>query len=160
MNRAPLKKLVRSAAVAAAYVVLSFISPSIGALQCRVSEALCVLPFLLPEAVPGLFVGCLLSNMLLGAALPDVIFGSLTTLLAGLITCYAGKKKWPPFLAPLPPVLLNAAIVGFLVWKLYEPALSLPVVMLQVGGGEAISCYVLGLPLLYAVQKRRKLLEQ
>lgn len=156
MKSRTLRKMVRAAAIAAAYALLTVLWPfSIGPLQCRVSEAFCVLPFLLPEAVPGLFVGCLLGNLIEGALLPDVIFGSLATLIAALATFYIGKKKWPPFLAPLPAVVFNALVVGLLLSRVYDYGLSFPVAALTVGGGEAISCYVLGLPLLYALNKRR-----
>lgn len=155
------RKLVRTSVIAAAYALLTFIWPfSIGPLQCRISEALCVLPFCFAEAVPGLFVGCVLGNLLTPGALPpDVIFGSLATLLAAALTWVIGKKRLPPFLAPLPPVLVNAVVVGLLLSKVYEYGLSFPVAMLQVAGGEAISCYILGLPLLYAINKNRKLFE-
>lgn len=160
MKDKALKKLVRSAVIAAAYALLTVIWPfSVGPLQCRLSEAFCVLPYCMPEAVPGLFVGCLLGNLISGAAAPDVLLGSIATLLAAVLTWLAGKKKWPPFLAPLPAVLLNAVIVGFLLSHVYEYGLSFPVAALQVGGGEAISCYVLGLPLLYALNKNRHLFE-
>lgn len=156
MKSDALRKMVRGAAVAAAYAILTVIWPfSIGPLQCRVSEALCVLPFLFSEAVPGLFIGCLLGNLIEGAVPLDIVFGSLATLLAAFVTYYMGKKKWPPFLAPLPAVLFNAAVIGLLLSTAYEYGLSFPVAALQVGGGEAISCYVLGLPLLYALNKRR-----
>lgn len=160
MKELSLKKLVRAAAIAAAYALLTFIWPfSVGPLQCRISEALCVLPYCMPEAVPGLFVGCFIGNLLSGAAGPDVIFGSAATLMAAALTWFIGKKKWPPFLAPMPAVIVNAAVIGLLLCKVYEYGLSLPVAMLQVGGGEAISCYLLGLPLLYALNKNRHLFE-
>lgn len=160
MKSITVKKLARAAVIAAAYALLTVIWPfSIGPLQCRISEALCVLPYLMPEAVPGLFVGCLLGNLISGAAGPDILFGSLATLLAAVLTWFAGKKKWPPFLAPLPPVLINAGVIGFLLCRVYQYGLPFPVAALQVGGGEAISCYMLGIPLLYALTKHNRILE-
>lgn len=160
MKDTRLRKTVRAAVIAAAYAILTFIWPfSIGPLQCRISEALCVLPFLMPEAVPGLFVGCLLGNLIEGAVPLDVVFGSLATLLAALVTRYFGKKKWPPFLAPMPAVIFNAVIIGLLLSKAYDYGLPFSVAALQVGGGEAISCYVLGLPLLYTLNNRPALLD-
>lgn len=159
MKDQSIRKLVRAAVIAGAYTLLTFIWPfSIGPLQCRISEALGVLPYCMSEAVPGLFVGCLLGNLISGAAGPDVIFGSVATLLAATLTWFMGKKKWPPFLAPFPPVLLNAVIIGLMLCKVYQYGLSLPAAILQVGGGEAISCYILGLPLLYAMNKKEYLL--
>lgn len=161
MKDQALRKLVRAAVIAAAYAAITLIGQpiSFGAIQCRISEALCVLPYCLPEAVPGLFVGCLLGNLLSGAAGPDILFGSLATLLAAVLTWLMGRKKWPAFLAPLPAVVLNAAIIGILLCTVYDPAFPLSTTMLLVGGGEAISCYVLGLPLLYTLNKRRQLFE-
>lgn len=155
------KKLVRAAVIAGAYAGITLAAQpiSLGPLQCRISEALCVLPYCLPEAVPGLFVGCVLGNLISGAEPWDVVFGSLATLLAAILTRLAGRKKLPPFLAPLPPVVLNAVIVGFLLIKVYLAELSYPVAVLMVGGGEAISCYVLGLPLLYTLNKRKHLFD-
>ncbi len=150
--------LARSAVVAALYAALTFLWPlSIGPIQCRLSEALCVLPYLMPAAVPGLFVGCLVGNLLSGAIPLDVIFGSLATLLAAALTYWIGKRKLPAFLAPLPGVVVNALVVGALLTYAYEYGLSYPVAILQVGGGQAISCYVLGLPLLYLLQKNPRM---
>ena len=154
MNRFSLKKLARAAVIAAAYALLTVVWPfSIGPLQCRLSEALCVLPYCMPESVWGLFCGCLLGNLLSGADVLDIIFGSLTTLLAAAVTAWMGKKKLPPYLAPLPAVVLNAVCVGAILCFVYQYGLSYPVAMLQVGGGEAISVYALGLPLLFAMLK-------
>ena len=98
--------LTHAAAIAALYVVLTFLANAFGlanyAVQLRFSEALTILPFFTPAAIPGLFVGCLLANIFTGAALPDIIFGSLATLIAALGTWKLRNHKW---LAPLPPLL-------------------------------------------------------
>lgn len=144
--------LTRAALVAALYTALTLIAQpiSFGAVQFRVSEALTLLPVLLPEAVPGLFVGCLLSNLLGGAHALDIIFGSLATLGAAIVTF---KLRRRPFVAALAPVLSNAVIVGILVHYLYAPEIALPLCCLYVGLGEAAVCYVLGLPLLTALRR-------
>ena len=106
-----------------------------GAIQVRISEALCVLPFFTPAAIPGLFLGCLISNLLTGRIIWDVIFGSLATLLGALgtwlLTGRAGKapssrktKKW---LAPLPPILANTLIVPFVLYYAYQFPGSVPI---------------------------------
>lgn len=153
-------RLVRAGMIGGVYALLTLIWPlSLGPLQCRISEALCVLPYFMPEAVPGLFAGCLLGNFLSGAAPMDVLFGSAATLLAALCTRFAGRKKLPDYLAPLPPVVLNALVVGALISFVYESGLPYSVAVLQVMGGEALSCYVLGLPLMQIVRKRPSLYE-
>src|SRR5699024_4299706 len=121
---------------------------SYGELQVRVSEALTLLPVLTPAAVPGLFVGCLIANVLGSATIWDMVFGSLATLAAALIT---RKLRHKPALAALAPVVLNGVVVG----SVLALTLNLPllVTMLWVALGEAIACYALGLPLLWALKK-------
>lgn len=149
------KYLVRAGLIAALYALLTVaLAPiSSGLIQCRVSEALSVLPYFTPAAVPGLFVGCAPANLLTGAPLYDVVFGSLATLLAAAATLLLkrrGMKKW---LMPLPSVLVNAVIIGTLLVKVYGVPVSLPLAMLYVGLGQALACYGLGLPLLYALER-------
>lgn len=142
--------------IAAVYVVLTFVfAPiSFGEIQVRISEALTILPVFTPAAVPGLFVGCLLGNMLSGAYLPDVIFGSLATLL-GAIGTRALRNAFP-FLAPIPPIIANALIVPFVLRYTYGVALPIPLMMLTVGVGEVISCGGLGLILYFTLGTRLK----
>ena len=159
--------LVQAAVIAAIYVVLTMVfAPfSFGEIQVRISEALTILPVFTPAAVPGLFVGCLLANILGGAPLPDIIFGSLATLIGAVGTyCLFGPiKSSNPlqrmegkrmFLAPLPPVLANTAIIPFVLRYAYGVPLPIPFMMLTVGIGEVISCGVLGLLLFLALRKR------
>jgi len=144
-------RLVNGAAIAAAYVVLTVLAASVnlasGAIQVRFSEALTVLPFFTPAAVPGLAVGCLLSNILTGCALPDIIFGTLATLLGALGT---RMLKGHRFLCTLPPVIANTLIVPFVLTYAYHIPGGIPYLMLTVGIGEVIACMVLGQILLTA----------
>lgn len=105
--------LAQSAMIAAIYVVLTVIlAPfSYGEVQVRVSEALTILPVFTPAAIPGLFVGCLISNILGGCILPDIIFGSIATLLGACFTYLLRNRN--KFLAPLPPIISNILIVPF-----------------------------------------------
>ena len=148
--------IAQAAMIAAVYVVLTFVfAPiSFGEIQVRISEALTILPVFTPAAVPGLFLGCLLGNMLSGAYLPDVIFGSLATLLGAIGT--RALRNASPFLAPLPPIIANALIVPFVLRYTYGVALPIPLMMLTVGVGEVISCGGLGLILYFTLGTRLK----
>lgn len=141
--------------IAAIYVVLTllFAPFSYGEVQVRLSEALTILPVFTPAAVPGLFVGCLLSNILGGCIVPDIIFGSLATLTGAVFTYLLRNQS--RFLAPLPPILANALIVPFVLRFGYQVPLPIPFMMLTVGIGEVISCGVLGM-ILYAALHRYK----
>ncbi len=150
--------IVQGAAIAALYVVLTLLSNifglASGAVQVRISEALTVLPFFTPAAIPGLFVGCIISNLLAGSAVWDVVFGSIATLIGAAGTYLLRKKtKW---LAPLPPIAANTLIVPFILAFAYGAEESIPFLMLTVGAGEIISCGVLGLILLKALEKHAK----
>ena len=146
--------LTHAALIAALYVVLTMIANAMGlasyAIQIRFSEALTILPFFTPAAVPGLFAGCLLSNLLTGSALPDIIFGSIATLLGALGTLHLRKSKW---LAPVPPIVANTLIIPFILAYVYQLEGSLPYFMITVGIGEIISCGILGMLLLNILQK-------
>ncbi|MGN0388927.1 MAG: QueT transporter family protein [Suilimivivens sp.] len=153
--------LVQAAMIAALYVVLTFIANALGlasqAIQVRFSEALTILPYFTPAAVPGLFVGCLLSNILTGCALPDIVFGSLATLVAAILTRKLRKHKW---MAPLPPIAANAIVVPFVLLYAYGVG-PLWFTFITVTAGEIISCGVLGMILLFALQKHAgKLFQQ
>lgn len=150
--------IVQGAAIAALYVVLTLLSNifglASGVVQVRISEALTVLPFFTPAAIPGLFVGCIISNLLAGSAVWDVVFGSIATLIGAVGTYLLRKKtKW---LAPLPPIAANTLIVPFILAFAYGAEESIPFLMLTVGAGEIISCGVLGLILLKALEKHAK----
>ena len=146
------RTLVRAALIAALYTVLTLLLQplSYGEVQIRFSEALTLLPILLPEAVPALAVGCLLANILGGCTIFDIVFGTLATLLAALFTRRLRDRFW---LAALMPVLFNGVIVGAVVHYCYAPVFPLPLSMLSVAAGEAVACLVVG-PLLIRVMQR------
>ena len=158
MKNTSLRDITFSALVGALYVALCYFGNifglNFGIFQCRFAEALTVLPFLCPATAWGLFAGCVLSNLLSPYGLPDLIFGSLATLLAGLLTARC-RSKW---LAPLPPVLLNGLIVGaLLAWYETGFTAAFPGVFLfnalSVGISELLVCCILGLPLLAVLTK-------
>ena len=146
------KLLVQAAAIAAVYVVLTmvFAPISFGEIQVRISEALTILPFFTPAAIPGLFVGCLVGNILGGAILPDIIFGSLATLIGAVISWLVRKNR---YLVPVPPIVSNTLIIPFVLRFGYGINLPIPMMMLTVGIGEVVSCGVIGLILLFALEK-------
>lgn len=154
------KKLSRAAVIAALYAALgllsSFLNLAYGPVQLRFSEALCVLPFLMPEAVWGLFVGCLLTNVLSPYGLLDLIFGSAATLLAALLSARCKTRVG----AAIPPILCNAVLVGALLsWEAGGTAASFAALFaynaVTVGAGEAVACLIFGLPLLRVLEKRK-----
>ena len=146
------KQLTRGAVIGALYVVLTLVlAPfSFGAMQLRVSEILTVLPFIMPEAVFGLTIGCFISNIIC-SNIVDAIVGTLATFLAALVT----RKTKKLFLAPLPPVLFNAVLVGgvITVMSLEFTLYNYIMVVLSVGIGQAIVCYVGGIPFLVFLNK-------
>lgn len=152
------KYLIQGAMIAAIYFVLTYaVAPiSSGLLQCRISEALTILPFFTPAAVPGLFVGCLVANLIMmftvGLLPLDVIFGSLATLVAAYLS-YVISRRVPPkvgrWLAPAPAVIVNALVVGWLLSNVYQVGVSFAVSAFYVAAGQIIACYVLGMPLLF-----------
>lgn len=149
--------VTQAAMIAALYVVLTLLANAFGlanyAIQVRFSEALTILPVFTPTAIPGLFAGCMISNILTGALPLDVIFGSLATLIGAVGTYFLRKYKW---LAPLPPILANIMIVPMVLTYVYQFEGSLPYFALTVGIGEFISCGVLGMSLLFALEKYKK----
>lgn len=155
MNR-NLRFLCRGALIAALYVVLTWLCSLVGldkgVIQMRLSEALCVLPAFTGAAVPGLFAGCLLANLLTGSALPDIIFGSLATLIGALGAYALRKSKW---LVPLPTVLANVLIIPPVLRFAYGAEGTIPYFMLTVGIGEVISAYICGMLLYVAVDRRK-----
>ncbi len=151
--------ITQAAVIAALYVVLTlFINAfdlASGAIQVRISEALTILPYFTPAAVPGLFIGCLLSNFMTGAAILDIIFGSLATLIGAIGTYLLRKWKW---CAPLPPILSNTIIIPFVLTYAYGIPGGIPFFMLTVGAGEVLSCGVLGMILLFVLQRYRNII--
>ena len=137
--------IVKAGVIAGAYVVLTFVAAALGlssgVIQVRFSEALCVLPVFMPEAMPGLFVGCMLANILTGALPMDILFGSIATLIGAVGTRLLRKSR---ILALLPPILSNTLIIPFVLKFTYGIPGSLWYFMLTVGLGEVISCGMLG----------------
>ena len=148
--------ITQAAMIAALYVVLTvFINAfglANGAIQVRISEALTILPFFTPAAIPGLFIGCLISNIVTGCLPWDVVFGSMATLIGALGTYALRKYK---FLAPIPPIFANALIVPIILIKVYALPDAYWFLLLTVGAGEVISCGILGMILLFALNKYR-----
>ena len=165
--------LAQAAMIGALYVALVciFAPISFGAIQFRIAEALTILPVFTPAAIPGLFVGCVLGNILGGAApldengllwekgtepfaAPlDVVFGSLATLIGAFFTWTLRNAH--PFLAPVPPILANTLIIPFVLRYAYGIPDSIPFLMLTVCIGEVIACGLLGLLLYYALRKSK-----
>ena len=151
MKKKNIHLLTQAAMIAALYVVLTFIANAFGlanySVQVRFSEALTILPFFTPAAIPGLFIGC-----------PDIIFGSIATLIGALGTWkLSGSKNVFPkniFPAPLPPILANTIIVPFVLRYAYGIR-PLWLSFLTVGAGEIISCGILGLLLAFTLNKYR-----
>lgn len=150
--------LTQAAMIAAIYVVLTllFRPVSFGEIQVRISEALTILPLFTPAAVPGVFVGCLIANIIGGGILPDIIFGSLATLIGAVLTYRLRERT--PILAPIPPIAANTVIVPFVLFYGYGVNLPIPFMMLTVGIGEMLSCGVLGLLLYTALRRYRTIL--
>ena len=154
---------VATAAITAAlYVALTYLSNAAGlangAIQFRLSEALTILPFFTPAAIPGLTLGCILSNFLTGCIIWDIIFGSVATLLGAVGTYLLSKlpfcrKNKGALLCTLPPVIANMLIVPFILKYAYEVPDAIPYMMLTVGIGEVVCCCVLGGILLFSLKK-------
>ena len=139
------------------------------AIQIRISEALTILPLFTSAAIPGLFIGCILSNFLTGCLLWDIVFGSIATLLGALGTYALGTytfgartsgncppAKQHPVLAVIPPILANTLIIPYVLAYVYRFEGSVPYFMLTVGIGEILSCGVLGMLLYRTLSKYKK----
>ena len=158
MRKFTTRELTLAAFVAALYAVMSYFGNvfglTFGGIQCRFAEALCVLPFFFPCTVYGLFVGCLITNLMSTVGPLDIVFGSMATLLAAMWTARMPNRS----LAPLPPVICNGVIVGAMIaW--YEAGFGpgfWPMFgwnAITVAMGEAIACYGLGGLLLSTLEK-------
>ena len=151
--------MCRAALIASLYIVLTLIASMLGVsshvIQVRFSEALCILPVFTSAAIPGLAIGCLVSNLICAALWQDVVFGTLATLIGALGTYALRKYKW---IAPIPPILANTIIIPLILAYCYGFEGGIPYFMLTVGIGEIISVYILGLILHRALEKHRNLL--
>lgn len=153
------KTITHAAIIAALYVVLTFVANAMGLasgpIQVRISEALTILPYFTPAAIPGLFIGCLISNIIAGGVIGvmwDIIFGSMATLIGAIGTYALRKYKW---LTTVPPILSNAIIVPFVLIYAYGVQDALPYLIATVGAGEILSAGVLGMILLKSLEKHR-----
>ncbi len=148
-------QLTRAALIAALYVILTFLSQlfglASGAIQFRLSEALTCMPLFYKEAIPGLWIGCVLANLLTGCAMWDIVFGSLATFLGAVGTYYIGRKK--PALGPIFPIAANILIVPAVLQHVYGAPESYWYLMVTVGIGEIVCCGVLGFILYKAYKK-------
>ncbi|MBQ7671151.1 MAG: QueT transporter family protein [Clostridia bacterium] len=146
--------ITQTAIIAALYAALTWIFAPISfwAVQFRVSEALCILPYFTPAAIPGVTIGCVLGNLITGAPIWDVIFGSLATLIGAVGSYLLRKKKW---LVPIPPIVSNVIIIPFVLKFAYKLDDAIPFMMLTVGIGEILAIYLLGMILLIALEKTK-----
>ena len=146
--------VTQSAFIAALYVVLTYAANIFGlangAVQLRLSEALTVLPYFTPAAVPGLFIGCILANLFTGGALFDIIFGSVATLLGAVFTRALRKYK---YLAPVPPIIFNTLIVPPVLMFVYKAEGTYLYFTATIFIGEVLSCGILGIILLKFLEK-------
>ena len=145
--------LTQAAMIAAIYVVLTIVFQpfSFGQIQVRIAEALTILPMFTPAAIPGLYIGCMIGNILGGSILPDIIWGSFATLIGAVFTYLLRKQS--RYLAILPPIISNTVIVPLVLRYAYGIVLPIPLMMLTVGIGEVISCGVLGIIIHSALRK-------
>lgn len=157
MNK-KVKLLTQGAIIAALYVLLTYLAAAMGlssgAIQVRFSEALCVLPYFTPAAIPGLAIGCFLANFLTGCATWDILFGSLATLIGAVVARMLRKHKW---LVPLPSVLANMIVVPPVLMYVYGAEEAYPFLVATVGIGEVVSIYGLGMLLFFALDKRKNI---
>lgn len=151
--------LVQSALIAAIYVVLTlpFAVISTDYVQMRISEALTVLPFFTQAAIPGLFIGCLISNIFISKfGMVDIVFGSLATLIAAYLSYKMPKK----ILVPIPPIVVNALVVGILIYYGTFREIQWNLILLMFMGGVALGqtivCYGIGYPLMHLLDKYKQ----
>lgn len=152
-QRARILYVTQAGLIAALYTVLTVFVGAFGlasgAVQFRISEALCVLPFFTPAAIPGLTVGCLISNLATGCIWQDVVFGTLATLIGAVGARLLRRLPW---LIPAPTVIANTVIVPFVLAYAYGFEGGLAYFMLTVGIGEVLSAYICGLVLFFALK--------
>ena len=162
MSDKRIRYLTQGAVIAAIYVVLCqiFAPISFRDVQVRIAEGLTILPYFTPAAIPGLFIGCLLGNLLGGAIPVDVIFGSLATLIGALGTWTIGnwirrhqRSNTSKYLLPIPPIVANTVIIPLILYYGYGINIPIPIQMATVGLGEVLSCGVIGMIFQFALEK-------
>lgn len=152
------KFITQGAVIAAMYTVLTAVSASVGlasgAVQIRLSEALTVLPYFTPAAIPGLFVGCIVSNLVTGSAVWDIVFGSLATFVGAVGTYLLRRNsKW---LAPIAPIAANTLIIPFVLSAVYQAEETLAFLFVSIAAGEVISCGIFGMMLINVLNRYAK----
>lgn len=156
MKNQKIRAITYSAITASLYCLLTFVAYSFGlssgSIQIRISEALTILPAYTPYAIPGITIGCLLSNILTSCAPMDIIFGTFATFIGAVFTYLLKKHKK---LAPIPPILSNTIIVPLILTCVYGAKQALPFLMLTVGTGEFISAGILGTLLMKVLDKNK-----
>jgi uncharacterized membrane protein len=162
MGKWNVQDIAFSGLIAALYAVMTILLAPIsyGVYQIRLSEVLTILPFLFPQAILGLFAGCLVANIFGGNGLQDIIFGSLFTLVAAYLTYLCSKIKYRKLgmgLAPLPPVIINA--FGVAIYLSQIMGMNYFFVVQMIALGELVACYVLGLPLLFFISSKLSRIE-
>ena len=158
-HRSKTKYIALGGIIAALYVALTYFASVIGlasgVIQFRISEALCILPIFTPAAIPGLYIGCFLANLLTGCAIWDVIFGSIATLLGAIGTWLLRKKH--RFLASIPPIVSNMVIIPFILQYVYGAEDTYLFLMVTVGIGEVVCAGILGQVLYQALWSHRNI---
>ena len=149
--------ITEAAVIGAIYTVLvmMFIPISYGPIQVRIAEALTILPYFTPAAIPGVTIGCFLSAILNGADILDIIFGTLATLIAAILSYRLRRYK---YLVPIPPIVVNAIVIPWVLHFAYGFTEAIPFMMMTVGIGEVIAAGVLGSVLLLALDKIKHLI--
>ncbi len=155
MRNKKVQFITQGAVIAAIYVVLVLIFDtfSFGPIQFRIAEVLTIMPYFTPAAIPGLFVGCLIANIIGGGLIWDIVFGSIATLIGAVGTYLVRKNKW---LVPLPPIIANTIIVPFVLKYAYGYDGLLVYFMFTVGLSEIIVCGIIGMALLTVMAKNRE----
>jgi uncharacterized membrane protein len=149
--------LTEAAIIAAIYTVLVFIFQwsSFGPVQFRIAEALTILPYFTPAAIPGVTIGCFLSAVFAGADVLDMVFGSLATLVAALLSYSLRRYK---YLVPIPPIVVNALVIPWVLKAAYGEAQPIPLMMLSIGASQLLAAGVLGMLLLLALERVRHII--
>lgn len=155
MRNKKVQFITQGAVIAAIYVVLVLIFDtfSFGPIQFRIAEMLTIMPYFTPAAIPGLFVGCLIANIIGGGLIWDIVFGSIATLIGAIGSYLVRKNKW---LVPLPPIIANMVIVPFVLKCAYGYDGLLVYFMFTVGLSEIIVCGIIGMALLTVMAKNRE----
>jgi len=156
-NKTRITRLCLAAIIAALYVALTMLSATLGLasnpIQLRISEALCILPYFTPAAIPGVTVGCLISNIILSGNILDIVFGTLATLIGAVGARLLRKSKW---LVALPTVAANTLILPFVLKYMFALSESVIFFVITIFIGEFLSAGLMGTALLLVIEKRFK----